>query len=69
MKKTKLPVIIGEFGVVDRNSTSEMIEYYPHYKKKTKKYKIGILIFDDSHDLKIIDRNTCEFINEEIIDV
>jgi hypothetical protein len=67
MKKTKLPVIIGEFGVADRNNISEMNEYYRYYKKQTNKLKIGILVFDDSHDFVIIDRKTKDFINEDII--
>lgn len=69
MKKTNIPVIIGEFGVADRNSILEMKEYYEYYKKQTKKFKISILIFDDSHDFVIIDRKTKKFINEEIVDI
>lgn len=69
MKKTKLPVLIGEFGVADRNSISEMKEYYEYYKQQTKKLKIGILIFDDSYEFVIIDRKTKKFINEEIVDI
>lgn len=69
MKKTKLPVIIGEFGVTDRNSILEMKEYYEYYRKQTKKLKIGILVFDDSHDFVIINRKTKKFINEDIVDI
>ena len=69
MKKTKLPVIIGEFGVADRNGISEMKEYYEYYRKQTSKLKIGILVFDDSHDFVIIDRKTKKFINDEIVDI
>jgi hypothetical protein len=69
MKKTKLPVIIGEFGVADRNSILEMKEYYEYYRKQTKKLKIGILVFDDSHDFVIINRKTKKFINDDIVDI
>lgn len=69
MKKTKLPVIIGEFGVADRNSISEMKEYYEFYRKQTKKLKIGILVFDDSHDFVVINRKTKKFINEDITNI
>ena len=69
MKKTKLPVIIGEFGVADRNRILEMKEYYEYYRKQTSKLKIGILVFDDSHDFVIIDRKTKKFINDEIVDI
>ena len=69
MKRTKLPVIIGEFGVADRNSISEMNEYYKYYRKQTKKKNIGILVFDDSHDFVIIDRKTKEFLNKDIVNV
>jgi hypothetical protein len=69
MKKNKLPFIIGEFGVADRNSIMEMKEYYEYFRKQTKKLKIGTLVFDDSHDFVIINRKTKEFINEEIVDI
>ena len=69
VKKTKLPLIIGEFGAVDRTSVEERIEYLSYYKKQAKKYNIGLFIFDDAHDFAIIDRKTNKFINEEIIDV
>lgn len=69
MKKSKVPVIIGEFGVVDRNSISEMNEYYKYYRTQTKKFKIGILVFDDSHDFVIIDRKTKKFINEDTVNI
>lgn len=69
IRKTKLPLIIGEFGAVDRTSVSERIEYLSYYKKKAQKYKIGLFIFDDAHDFMIIDRKTNKFIDEEIVDI
>lgn len=69
MKITSLPVIIGEFGVANRNRVSEMKEYYKYYKKQTKKYNIGIFVFDDSHDFVIINRKTYEFINSDIVNI
>ena len=68
IKKTKLPLIIGEFGIVDRVSVNERVEYLSYYKKVAKQYNIGLFIFDDAHDFSIIDRKTYEFINEEILD-
>ena len=69
IKKTKLPLIIGEFGVVDRIELNERIEYLKYYLKNAKKYNIGLFIFDDSYDFAIINRKTNKFINQEIIDV
>lgn len=68
IKKTKLPFIIGEFGVADRVDIKERIEYLSYYKKKAKQYKIGLFIFDDAHDFAIIDRNTYQFINDDLVD-
>ena len=39
----------------------------PIYETDTKKLKIGILVFDDSHDFVIINRKTKQFINEDIV--
>lgn len=69
INKTKMPFIIGEFGVVDRNSVNERIEYLRHYKKLANKYKVGLFIFDDAHDFAIINRKTYEFYEEEIVNV
>ncbi len=69
MKKNKIPLIITEFGVVDRISLDERIEYLEYYKKIAKKYKVGLFIFDDAHDFAIIDRETCEFYENELVDV
>lgn len=69
IKKTKLPLIIGEFGVVDRITVDERIEYLKYYLKNAKKYNIGLFIFDDSYDFAIINRKTNQFINQEIKDV
>lgn len=69
IKKTKLPLIIGEFGVVERIELNEKIEYLKYYLKNAKKYNIGLFIFDDSYDFAIINRKTNKFINQEIIDV
>ena len=68
IKKTRLPLIIGEFGVVDRIASSERIEYLNHYIRNARKYKIGLFIFDDAHDFAIIDRKTCQFIDDKLVD-
>lgn len=69
IKKTQVPLIIGEFGVVDRIEINERIDYLQHYVKNAKKYNIGLFIFDDSYDFAIINRKTNQFINQEIIDI
>ncbi len=63
-----IPVLIGEFGVVNRPSEAERIEYIDFYVKTAKKYGIGLIVFDDGGDFAIFDRNNLSWPYEGIID-
>lgn len=63
-----IPVIIGEFGVVDRPPESERIEYIDFYVKTAKKYGIGLIVFDDGGDFAIFDRDTLTWPYESLVD-
>ena len=63
-----IPVIIGEFGVVDRPPESERIEYIDFYVKTAKKYGIGLIVFDDGGDFTIFDRDTLTWPYESLVD-
>ena len=64
-----IPVIVGEFGTVDRLAESERTEYVNCYAQTAKKYGIKLVIFDDGGDFAVFDRNTLTWPYEEMIDV
>lgn len=63
-----IPVLIGEFGVANRVSESERIEYLDFYVKTAKKYGIKLIVFDDGSDLAVFNRWNLTWPSEAIID-
>ena len=64
----KVPILIGEFGVVNLRNISQIKNYLECYMANLKKYNIKAVYFDDSWDFKIIDRNNFKF-NEDILNI
>lgn len=62
-----IPVLIGEFGVVNRVPMSERIEYLDFYVKTANKYGIGLIIFDDGGDFAVFNRRSLTWPYAEII--
>ncbi len=63
-----VPVIVGEFGVVDRATEEERSEYISFYSKTAKKYDIKLVIFDDGWDFTVFERETLTWPYEKVID-
>ena len=52
-----IPVLIGEFGIVDRAEEDERAEYIGFYSQKAQEYGLELCYFDDGHDFAVIDRS------------
>ena len=62
-----IPVLIGEFGVVDRAAEEERVEYISFYSQKAHEYGLELCIFDDGHDFTIFDREQLTWTQEKLI--
>lgn len=63
-----IPVLIGEFGTVNRVSEDMRAEYVRYYAQAAEKYGIKVVIFDDGGDFAVFDRKTCTWPYEKIIE-
>ncbi len=63
-----IPVIVGEFGVVDRASEEERAEYIGYYAKTADQYGVGLILFDDGWDFAVFDRRTLTWRYDKVID-
>ena len=62
-----VPVLIGEFGVVDRAAEAERVEYISFYSQKAHEYGLELCYFDDGHDFAIFDRKQLTWTQEKLI--
>ena len=62
-----IPVIIGEFGAVDRTSETERAEYIGYYSKLADQYGLKLVIFDDGYEFTVFDRETLTWPYEKVI--
>ncbi len=62
-----IPVLIGEFGIVDRAEEDERAEYIGFYSQKAQEYGLELCIFDDGHDFAIFDRSLMFWTQEAVI--
>ena len=63
-----IPVLIGEFGVVDRAAEEERVEYISFYSQKAHEYGLELCYFDDGHDFAIFDRDQLVWTQEKLIE-
>ena len=63
-----IPVIIGEFGTVNRVVEEERAEYVGYYAKAADENGIKLIIFDDGGDFTVFDRTTLSWPYETIIE-
>ena len=54
--KYKIPVILDEFGFSIRNSKADNIKAMKAYHDASKDYGIGLIVWDDGYEYKVIDR-------------
>lgn len=64
----KVPILIGEFGVVNSRDENQINNYLKCYINNCNKCNIKAVYFDDSWDFKIIDRKTYQF-DEDILKI
>ena len=62
-----VPVLIGEFGIVDRAPEDERAEYIGFYSQKAQGYGLELCYFDDGSDFAIIDRSLLFWTQDAII--
>lgn len=63
----KIPVMIGEFGVVDRSSEEEREEYIGYYSKAASDRGIKLVIFDDGWEFTVFERTDLSWPYEKVI--
>lgn len=59
-KELKIPVMIGEFGAIDKGNESARASYAGYFVSTAYNYYIPCFWFDDGKDFKLIDRTTFE---------
>lgn len=70
----EIPVIVGEYGCVDKNNTSERVECITYYLETAKKLGIPCVLWDnnavgtDGENFGMMDRANCTWKFPEIID-
>ena len=62
-----IPVIIGEFGVVNRATEEEREKYIGYYSQTAAKYGIKLVIFDDGWDFAVFERTDLSWPYEKVI--
>ena len=62
-----VPVLIGEFGIVDRAAEDERAEYIGYYSKKAQELGLELCYFDDGGDFAIIDRSLLFWTQDALI--
>ncbi len=65
--KNGIPVIIGEFGAVNKNNTSVRAEYMKYYVESAHQRNITCFVWDDGSNFKLLNRNSDEWYYPEII--
>ena len=66
--KKGIPVIIGEFGAVDKKNASKRAAYLNYYVKSAGKRNITCFIWDDGAEFRLLDRNNHTWHFPEIVD-
>lgn len=62
-----IPVIIGEFGAVDKDNDSTRANYYEYYVQSAKQYGITCFIWDNDEDFNLLDRNSLTWYNNSLV--
>lgn len=62
-----IPVIIGEFGAVDKDNDSDRAYYYTYYTQSAKKYGITCFIWDNDADFNLLDRDSLTWYNNSLV--
>ena len=62
-----IPVIIGEFGAVDKDNDSTRATYYQYYVQSAKKYGIPCFIWDNDDDFNLLDRTSLTWYNNSLV--
>ncbi|MBQ8275695.1 MAG: glycoside hydrolase family 5 protein [Clostridia bacterium] len=63
-----VPVIVGEFGVVDRADEDTRAQYVGHFAKMAEKYGVKLVIFDDGGDFTVFERTDLSWPYEKVIE-
>lgn len=65
--KNGIPVIIGEFGTVNKNNTDVRAEYMEYYLKSAHQRNITCFVWDDGSKFKLLNRPSSEWYYPQII--
>lgn len=62
-----IPVIIGEFGTVDKNNDDVRANYFNYYIQSAKSYGITCFVWDNNDDFGLLNRNSNIWENDNLI--
>ncbi len=63
-----IPVIMGEFGTIDKQNEDSRAEHVQYYIKTAKEYEIPCVWWDDGGDFILYDRKEMKFKFPKILD-
>ncbi len=69
-----IPVIIGEFGALDKNNLNARMEFTAYYIATARHYGMSAFVWDnnayltDGENFRLIDRSNCGWVFPEIVD-
>ncbi len=66
--KYDVPIIIGEWGSVNKNNTEARARHAAFFASATTERGIKCFVWDDGGDMKLLDRQKCTFVYPEIIE-
>lgn len=64
-----IPVVITEFGCDDQNNLEARLEWAQYYMSSATKAGVGCIWWDNGKDSGLIDRETCEWTQPELVEL
>lgn len=65
--KNKIPVVITEFGCIDKNNQTERVEWVQFYKSLAEEAQIPLIWWDNGGNYQLLNRKSCEWTNQELL--
>lgn len=65
--KWGVPIIVGEYGSMDKNNTKDRASHAGYFVSAGEKQGINCFLWDDGGNYKLLDRNNCKWVNDDIV--
>lgn len=67
--KNNIPVILTEFGCIDKENSKERLAWTQYYTEQAKKNNIGYIWWDNGGDYSLMNREDYSWKEEEIVEI